>query len=344
MKTTNEIVKLDGSLGEGGGQILRTALSLSMITGTAFSIHNIRAKRPKPGLLRQHLTAVTAAATICGAAVEGATPGSQSLTFVPGAIKPGEYTFTIGSAGSCTLVFQTVLPALMLAGAASRVVFEGGTHNGMAPPFQFIERAFLPLLARMGVKVDMTLERYGFYPAGGGRFVAAIYPATKLTAIDLAVRGARADGYAEAFVAGLPVHVAKRELESIGAAMSWPEEKLLIRGLDQQQGPGNVAMLTLVHEHVTEVFAAFGEKGISAEAVAARVVDEAREYIAADAAVAEHLADQLMIPFALAGGGSFTAVRASEHARTNADVIAKFLDVEIRFETVARDCVRFRFA
>jgi RNA 3'-terminal phosphate cyclase (ATP) len=336
-------IELDGSLGEGGGQILRTALSLSMVTGTPFSIKNIRAKRPKPGLLRQHLTAVTASATICGASVEGATPGSQSLKFVPSSVKPGNHTFTIGSAGSCTLVFQTVLPALMLAGAPSRIVVEGGTHNGMAPPFQFIERAFLPLLARLGVKVEMTLERYGFYPAGGGRFVATIHPAAKMQPIDIVSRGARMDGYAEAFVAGVPAHVAKRELEAIGAAMSWPAEKLFIRGLDHQQGPGNVAMLTLVHENTTEVFAAFGEKGVSAEAVAARVVHEARDYIASDAAVAEHLADQLMIPFALAGGGCFTAVRASEHARTNANVIAKFLDVEIVFEPTEMNGVRMRF-
>jgi RNA 3'-terminal phosphate cyclase (ATP) len=322
---------------------LRTALSLSMITGTPFEIKNIRAKRPKPGLLRQHLTAVTAAATICGANVEGATPGSQSLKFAPSAIKPGDHTFSIGSAGSCTLVFQTVLPALMLAGAPSRIVFEGGTHNGMAPPFQFIERAFLPQLARMGVTVEITLERYGFYPAGGGRFVAVIHPAPALLPIDLVSRGARRDGYAEAFVAGVPAHVAKRELESIGTAMSWPAEKLLMRGLDHQQGPGNVAMLTLVHENVTEVFAAFGEKGVAAEAVAARVVSEARDYIASDAAVAEHLADQLMIPFALAGGGRFTAVRASEHARTNADVIAKFLAIEIVFESMGKSGVRLQF-
>jgi RNA 3'-terminal phosphate cyclase (ATP) len=328
----NTIIELDGSTGEGGGQILRTALSLSMVTRKPFVINNIRAKRPKPGLLRQHLTAVTAAATVCGAEIQGATLGSTSLAFTPSKVKAGDYTFSIGSAGSCTLVFQTVLPALILADAPSRVVFEGGTHNGMAPPFQFIERAFLPLLARMGVRVDVVLERYGFYPAGGGRFVATIRPTKSLTPITLLTRGAQLDAYAEAVVAAVPGHVARREVDVIAEALHWQKgdaARIRIQQLPDNQGPGNVAMTTIAHEHVTEVFTAFGEKGLSAEIVATRVVDETRAYLASDAAVSEHLADQLMLPLAIAGGGSFTATAASEHARTNAMVIGKFLPLKI---------------
>ena len=322
-------IELDGSIGEGGGQILRTALSLSMVTGIPFRIDHIRAKRPKPGLLRQHLTCVNAAAEICGAKVDGAALGSTSLTFTPGKVRAGDYKFAIGSAGSCTLVFQTVLPALMLASASSRVVFEGGTHNGMSPPFHFIERTFLPHLRRMGVGVDVKLERFGFYPAGGGRFVADIAPVAAITPVNLESRGAMVDGYAESFVAGVPALVAERELAAIGTAMSWGREKLFTRGIDNGQGPGNVVMITLVHECTTEVFTAFGEKGITSEAVAKRAIGQARGYLASGAAVGEHLADQLMIPFALAGSGTFIASRASEHARTNAEVIQKFLAVDI---------------
>jgi RNA 3'-terminal phosphate cyclase (ATP) len=216
------MIELDGSIGEGGGQILRTALSLSMVTGIPFRIDRIRAKRSKPGLLRQHLTSVNAATEICGAHIEGAVLGSTSLTFTPGTVKAGEYKFAIGSAGSCTLVFQTVLPALMLTNGVSRVTLEGGTHNQMAPPFHFIEHAFLPQLERMGVMIDARLERFGFYPAGGGSFTANITPVSQgmtLAPINIESRGLLMDGFAESFFAGVPVHVAERELATVGRIM-----------------------------------------------------------------------------------------------------------------------------
>jgi len=170
------MIWIDGSFGEGGGQILRTALSLSLATGIPFRIENIRAGRKNTGLLRQHLTAVRAAAEIGSAEVEGATLGSSALTFSPGAVRAGEYRFAVGTAGSGTLVFQTILPALLRAPAPSRVIIEGGTHNEFAPPFDFLATTLLPLIRRMGARVSLTLERYGFYPAGGGRFVAVIEP------------------------------------------------------------------------------------------------------------------------------------------------------------------------
>src|SRR6202140_4872670 len=159
------MILIDGSIGEGGGQILRTALGLSMVTGQPFRIENIRAGRDKPGLLRQHLTAVNAAAEICGANVEGAAISSRELSFSPGNVKSGEYTFSIGSAGSTTLVLQTVLPALLAADGPSSLTLEGGTHNPHAPPIDFLEKAFVPLVNRMGPTVHVALERAGFYPA-----------------------------------------------------------------------------------------------------------------------------------------------------------------------------------
>jgi RNA 3'-terminal phosphate cyclase (ATP) len=326
------MIELDGSSGEGGGQILRSALVLSMVTGQPFRIARIRANRPKPGLMRQHLIAVQAAARISGATVTGAELGSSELSFVPGPIVGGDYEFAIGTAGSCTLVLQTLALALLHAETPSTIRISGGTHNEMAPPVQFLQRAYLPLLAAMGAQVEVRLERYGFYPAGGGVVTATIEPCKALAPHDLLTRGARRDAYAEAFVAGIPASVGQRELACIGAKMGWDEAQLQLHVLPGEQGPGNAVLLTLEHEHVTEVFAGFGAKMVRAETVAAHVLKEARLYIGSGAAVGEHLADQLMLPMALAGGGSFTASTVSQHALTNAEVIARFLPVEFGFE------------
>ncbi len=171
------MIHIDGAQGEGGGQILRSSLALAMVTGCGLTMERVRAGREKPGLMRQHLTAVRAAKEICGATVTGDAIGSSTLTFIPGSVRPGDYTFSVGTAGSATLVLQTVLPPLFIASGPSRLVLEGGTHNPWAPPFDFLQRAFLPLVNRMGPRVTATLERYGFYPAGGGRFVVEIEPA-----------------------------------------------------------------------------------------------------------------------------------------------------------------------
>jgi RNA 3'-terminal phosphate cyclase (ATP) len=326
------MIELDGAAGEGGGQILRTSLVLSMITGKAFRIRRIRANRPKPGLMRQHLVAVQAAARICGATVTHAELGSTELSFVPGRIVPGDYEFAIGTAGSCTLVLQTLTLALLHAEAPSTVRISGGTHNAMAPPVEFLQRAYRPLLEAMGAQVDFTLHRHGFYPAGGGIVVASIAPCRQLHPIELLERGVRRNGYAEAFVAGIPASVGQRELACIGPRMGWDESQLRLEVLPHEQGPGNAVLLTLEHEHVTEVFAGFGAKMVRAETVADEALKEARAYIASGAAVGEHLADQLMLPMALAGGGRFTASTVSRHAVTNAEVIGRFLPVEIGFE------------
>jgi RNA 3'-terminal phosphate cyclase (ATP) len=326
------MLKLDGSQGEGGGQILRTAVSLSMCTGLAFQIDNIRAKREKPGLMRQHLTAVLAAAKICGAEVAGAEVGSQTLVFVPGKIRAGDYAFSIGSAGSCTLVFQTILPALLHAEGPSRVKLQGGTHNPLAPPFPFLERAFVPLLRRMGATLSLRLVRHGFYPAGGGELVAEIQPAQRLDTINLTERGAPGACYAESLIAGLPAHVAQRELAAMGQALGWKEDQLRIRGLPGVQGPGNALVVTLEYAAVTEVFTAFGEKGLPAEAVAQNAVAEVRGYLSSEAAVGPHLADQLLLPMALAGGGCFTTSSVTAHTHTNAEIIRKFLALDIDIE------------
>lgn len=183
-------IEIDGSKGEGGGQILRTALALSAVSGRPFRIHSIRAGRAKPGLMRQHLMCVTAAETICNATVSGAVLSSSSVSFAPSAITHGGRTFSIGTAGSTCLVLQTVLPPLLMSVGRSRIVFIGGTHNPMAPTADFIARAFLPVLQQMGAVVDTQVVRPGFFPAGGGELVLTIEGGRALKPIELLNRGA----------------------------------------------------------------------------------------------------------------------------------------------------------
>lgn len=322
-----DILELDGAIG--GGQILRTALSLSMVTGKPFRITNIRAKRSRPGLLRQHLTAVMAAAQISSAHVEDAQLGSQSLSFVPGAIRGGDYHFAIGTAGSCSLVLQTLLPALLRADRPSQLRISGGTHNPLAPPFEFLERAWLPLLRRMGAQVEIRLLRHGFAPAGGGEIALQVTPSA-LKPLHLNTPGEIIGQQAVALLADIPGHVAERELARVGKRLKWPEESLKGVWLEREIGPGNVLLLEIACENLTEVFSSFGQNGVRAEQVADRAVDQAREWLHSRAAVAEHLADQLLLPMALAGGGSFSTPRMSEHLSSNIEVIRRFLPLDIR--------------
>ena len=325
------MIRIDGSFGEGGGQILRTAVGLSLATGKAFRIEKIRAGRERPGLLRQHLTALLAAAEVGGAEVEGAVLGSTALTFSPGKVRAGEYRFSVGTAGSGTLVFQTILPALMLATEPSRIVIEGGTHNTAAPPFDFLARTFLPLLERMGPQVRLEFERYGFYPAGGGRFCAEIEPCAALRPLHLGERGEVVSRVITAVVANLPGHIALREIETAAGMLNWSKDCGKIDQTRNSAGPGNVVMVEIGSAEVTEIFSAFGQLGVSAEKVASTAARDAREYLVSRAAAGQHLTDQLLLPLALAGAGSFTAEKINLHARTNMSVISEFLPV--RFET-----------
>lgn len=326
-----DIPTIDGSHGEGGGQILRTALALSIVSRRPVRITNIRASRAKPGLMRQHLAAVKAAAEISTARVEGAEIGSRELVFAPGEVRPGEFAFTIGTAGSTMLVLQTVLPPLMMASAPSRVIIEGGTHNGMAPPFDFIERAFLPMIQRMGPTVAARLERFGFYPAGGGRVVIDIAPAP-LVRVDVTSRGETRSVSGIAIHANLPRHIVDREIAKVQERLGWPAEAL--RGIEVRGAlsPGNAVILVVESEHVTEVFSSIGAVGVSAEEVADRAVAEIRDYLRVGAPVGPHLADQLLLPMALAGGGTFRTGQLTPHAMTNIAVIRHFLDVPISEE------------
>ncbi|NOT72798.1 MAG: RNA 3'-terminal phosphate cyclase [Hyphomicrobium sp.] len=322
---------LDGSFGEGGGQIVRTALTLSMITGTPFRIENVRANRKKPGLLRQHLTCVTAAKAITHAKVTGADLGSAAFTFTPGHIRGGGYDLAIGSAGSTALVFQTIFPALLCANEPSHVTLSGGTHNKSAPTFDYLDHVFLPLVRRMGASAEITMHKAGFYPAGGGSWHADINPAQKLTPLVLEEAGALKRRAIVADVANIGIDVAKREAKMAAGLMSWPGDTMQWRTV-KAEGQGNVIAIYIEHENICEIFTGFGARNVSAEAVAAQAADEARSYIACGAPVGPHLADQLLLPMALASGGSFSTCVPTGHTRTNAAVIEKFLPVEIGIE------------
>lgn len=330
------MLTIDGSLGEGGGQILRSALALSAITGTAVRIERIRARRPKPGLQRQHLVAVQAAARVSGAHVTGAELHSHELEFTPQDAASGlrslagTYDFDIGTAGSTTLVLQTVMPILWHADAASTVTIRGGTHNGMCPPVEFVQDSFLPVLHCIGINATVDLQRYGFYPAGGGATQAVIQPWQTRAPLALLERGKAIDRHADVLLANLPAHVASREAVALKHALHWSHREVDEREV-AAHGPGNVVLARLRFANLTTRCTAVGELRKAAEVVAADCAKHIEHYLATDAPVCEHLADQLLLPLAIGAGGTFRTGDLSEHTRTNAAIIARFLGEVVTF-------------
>ncbi len=321
------MIDIDGSFGEGGGQILRSSLTLALLTGQAFRLRNVRARRQRPGLQPQHLTAVRAAAEVGQAQTRGASVGSSQLDFEPGAVQPGTYRFAIGTAGATTLVLHAVYLPLALQDAPSELTFEGGTHNDHAPCYHFLAATWQPYLARVGLPLTLHLDRPGFYPRGGGRFTAHIPGGAKLRGLTLTDRPAvtRAVGFS-AVSGGLPEHIARRQQ---GRA----KEQLAAAGLDADigietwnGGPGSVLGLTLDEAPVPTLFFGLGARGKRAEAVADEAVEQVLAYAATDAPVDEHSADQLVLPLAFAEGASECRVsRVTRHLLTNVEVVRKFL-------------------
>jgi RNA 3'-terminal phosphate cyclase (ATP) len=324
-------------MGEGGGQILRTSLALSTCLGKPFQISNIRSQRKHPGLQPQHLAAVKAAKEISNAQVKGAEKGSLELQFIPGKVMPGEYHFSIGTAGSTSLVFQTILPALMLAEKRSKLILEGGTHNPFAPPFDFLHHAFLPTLNRMGPVVTAILLRPGFAPKGGGKIRIEIQPVKKLSSLEILKQGRITGQRAEVLLAHLPEHIAMRELAVIKQELNFEDSELSYHFANEAFGAGNVVSAIIKSEYITECFTAFGQRGLPAEQVAKKLVKEVRRYVKAGVPVGKYLADQLLLPLALAGSGSFITVEPSSHTLTNISVINAFMDVTIQCQQLATD-------
>ena len=325
------MIIIDGAEGEGGGQVVRNSCALSLVTGRPFRISNVRGKREKPGLMRQHLTAIEAACRIGGATCEGLSVGSSEIAFTPGRVVPGDYHFAVGTAGSTGLVFQTVLMPLLLADGPSRLVLEGGTHNMLAPPFDFMAKAFAPVVRRMGAGLDLRLVRHGFYPRGGGRIEVDIVPGG-LSPIEAIDRGALRSVSATALFAGLPFDIADREIQTARKFLpDWPEDAFVVRQLPDDQGPGNALLLEAEFEQVTEVVTGFGRLGTSAESLARTAAQRMAGFLGTSAYAGPYLADQLLLPFALAGGGRFTTVKPSRHSRTAADIIALFTGLRFVF-------------
>jgi RNA 3'-terminal phosphate cyclase (ATP) len=329
------VIDIDGSRGEGGGQILRTALALSMITGKAFRMRNIRAGRAKPGLRRQHLACVEAATQLCGATVHGASVSSKYLEFTPGPISTRELVIDIGSAGSASLVVQTILVPALVAGHPFRATIKGGTHNPMAPPFEFLDRVFLPQLRAMGAAVTLTLDRHGFVPSDSratehGQLTLAV-DTSVLRPIELLEAGAVRARRATVLSSRLPTHVAEREIGVVRARLPGQLE-VEMRDI-RAPAIANVLMIEIDRVGGIELITSFGEKGKRAELVAEQACTDACAYLDANVPVGEHLADQLLLPMAIAGGGTFRCAPLSLHATTNIATIHQFLDIPIEVAT-----------
>ncbi|TDF37220.1 RNA 3'-terminal phosphate cyclase [Alteromonadaceae bacterium M269] len=327
-----ESVRIDGSMGEGGGQVLRTALTLALLKQVKVEVFNIRAKRNKPGLLRQHLTCVRAARDICDGLIDGDELGSQRIVLTPNKVKAGDYHFVIGTAGSTSLVCQTVLLPLALAGGQSKVTFEGGTHNGMSPSVTFLQEAFLPLLEKMGVKTRVEVDALGFYPAGGGKWSLHIDPCESLKPLDIdELKGSQTSEHGlledrlsvTAMISHLPVNIAQRETETVAKRLKLKSDIGKIREVSTP-GPGNSLIISYRQNGFSNVFEVVGEVSISAERVAKRAAGRLLKLFNDDVIVDDYLADQLMLPMAVAGGGSYTTTKPSLHSSTNAEVIKLF--------------------
>jgi RNA 3'-phosphate cyclase len=329
------MIEIDGSFGEGGGQILRSALALSLLTGKSFRLRNIRANRkPKPGLQPQHLMSVRAAAEIGQAKLSGDAINSKHLTFEPGEVRSGKYRFAIGTAGATGLVLQTLyLPLVLRASGPSEITVEGGTHVPTSPCYHFLATTWLGYLLRMGVHVGLEMRRPGFYPRGGGVVVARVAPSPKVRGLYLTARPVLTTAGGFSGVAGLPLHIANR----MG---SHAAEHLQAAGIEAQisteewiGGPGAVVAITFPESPVPTMFFAVGERRKRAETVAAEAASEALAYAASKEPVDPHSADQLVLPLAFAEEASaYRVSQVTKHLTTNIAVVRMFLERDISCE------------
>lgn len=324
-------VTIDGSHGEGGGQILRTSLSLSALTGKPVEIVKIRAGRSRPGLQAQHLASVKAAASLCAAFLEGAEIGSGRLLFAPqSAPTAGVYHFAIGTAGATALVMQTVLTPLAFAAGASRVTVTGGTHVSFAPTADYLEHVYLPTLARHGLRASLACPRAGFFPKGGGSVQAEVTGGAAPAPITTTERGDLLSLTALAVTSGLPPTVAERGIATVRQEVTRLPVKMAVEAREVPSvGPGASVLLVAECEGGLAGFSAVGERGKRMETVAEEACRDFRAWWETGAACEEHLADQLVLPMALTAGESrWTTSRVTEHLRTVLWVVPQFLPVE----------------
>ncbi len=331
------MLQIDGSYGEGGGQILRAALSLSVFTQTPFRLERIRAKRPKPGLRPQHLTAVRAAAALCNAEVQGAHEGSTELTFTPqGPARPGTYRFDVGTAGATGLILQTLIPPLAEAPEPSWLTLTGGTHVPWSPPYHFLERVFIPAVGHLGWQISLTLKRWGWYPRGGGRVQATIRPPLAGPKhLDWVERGELQHLWVLSAASNLPEHVRRRQAKRA-------QRRLREAGLSPHQvdvvdapspGVGTCVIIVGTYEAGWGAGFALGKRGKPAEQVAEEAVAQFLEFHRSGAAVDPHLADQFIVPLLVRGvSWTFSTSRATNHLRTVIWLSTQFIPAPITVE------------
>ncbi len=337
-------IVLDGRVGEGGGQILRTALALSAISGRAFAIHHLRAQRIKPGLRPQHREAILATARLCAAEVAGIEVGSSRVEFRPtSAAAPGEYSFDLGTAGSAPLLFQTLCWPLALTGEPSQLTIRGGTHQQHSPTFHDLALVWAPAVARLGFRFDLALQAAGFYPEGGGEMVGTIHPAHAMPPLDLRHRGTLATVEVVAMVAGLPFAVAERlaeralrRLRDAGIAADATRVPVPAR-----LSAGSHLLVVAAFERTRAGFGALGDRGETPDRAADEAVSAFTSFLKAGAAVERQLGDQLLVPAAVIAAGlvppppgivpatRYTVSAVTKHLLTQAEVVRRFLDVEV---------------
>lgn len=324
------MIAIDGSRGEGGGQILRTALSLSCLFREPFRIYNVRKGRPKPGLMPQHLAAVEAARRISAGQVSGDRPGSAELVFSPGAVAGGEIVLDIGTAGSTVLVLQTIVPALLIASGESEVVLSGGTHVPFSPSYHYAAGVFAPALRRLGLDIRLSIESYGFYPRGGGRIRARLLPAVAIAPLRAVERGRLLAVTGESGVGNLPAAIAERQKD---AALAKVRPAIRDSGVAADvrtvsvpsPGQGTFLFLAAESEGAVAGFCALGARGKRAERVGEEAANAFLDHDATGAALDPHLADQLVPYLAMSGGESvFTTSRVTPHLLTNLWAVGLF--------------------
>jgi RNA 3'-terminal phosphate cyclase (ATP) len=331
-----DILDIDGNYGEGGGQILRSSLALSAILNRPICINRIRAGRKSPGLAPQHLTSVNAVAAITNAEVIGGAIGSETVTFRPHEIRGGNYTFDVAdirpSAGALSLVFQSIAWPLSYAKVPSTVTLRGGTHVPWSPTVHYLQEVFVPIASKFGFDASIQLNRWGWYPKGGGEVVAKVYPTANCEGITLAYRGKLQAVHGISAASNLPEHIINRQHNQIQkrlAQLDSPVSIERIRG--ESTGQGTFVFLKAEFENVNAGFSALGARGKRAESVADEACQALETFLASDAAIEPHLADQLILPMALAAGESrFTTSLITRHLTTNIWLIEQFLPV--RFE------------
>jgi len=335
---SEQMIVIDGSQGEGGGQVLRTAVGLAAALGRAVKVERIRARRPKPGLRPQHLAAVRAAAAVCDAGPLDAEVGSTELVLRPGEVRAGEYRFDIGTAGSTTLVLQTVLPALLLAEGDSQVTVTGGTHNPLAPCFEYLRDVFALPAAAMNCQLYLEMPRAGFYPKGGGEVRLNVRGVGSPDNLDPLLLGRRAalrhiEGISAAS-RSLPAHIIERQTSQVLGRLASAGHRASVEQAGwPTHSPGTAVFLRATFANTVGGCFALGKRGKPAERVADEAVDALLAFIASPAALDAHAADQLLTLAALCPRESrFSTERVTDHLRTNAAVIEQTTGRSVHIE------------